>query len=101
NAWADFDNDGDLDLFVGFQRGTPNRLYRNDNGRFMNIAADVGLADVDDTRGAAWGDFDRDGFVDLYVGFAIATTPNRLYHNDGGKRFTDVTAASGIAITGI
>src|SRR5215470_8140257 len=57
NAWADFDNDGDLDEFVGF-RGRPNRLYRQDHGRFVDVAAAVGLADNVETRAAAWGDFD-------------------------------------------
>ncbi|HEX3646359.1 MAG TPA: hypothetical protein VHT95_12180 [Vicinamibacterales bacterium] len=42
NAWADFDNDGDLDEFVWF-RGRPNRLYRQDHGRFEDVAAAVGL----------------------------------------------------------
>src|SRR5262245_10440356 len=54
NAWADFDNDGDLDEFVGF-RGRPNRLYRQDHGRFVDVAAAVGLADNVETRAAAWG----------------------------------------------
>ena len=47
----------------------PNRLYRNDRGRFADVAAAVGLADNVETRAAAWGDFDGDGHVDLYVGF--------------------------------
>src|SRR5258708_28951157 len=68
NAWADFDNDGDLDEFVGF-RGRPNRLYRQDHGRFEDVAAAGGLADNVETPAAAWGDFDRDGHLDLYVGF--------------------------------
>src|SRR4029079_16282442 len=54
NAWADFDNDGDLDEFVGF-RGRPNRLYRQDHGRLEDVAAAVGLADTVETRVAAWG----------------------------------------------
>jgi len=88
NAWADFDNDGDLDEFVGF-RGRPNRLYRQDGGMFTDVAAAVGLADTIETRAAAWGDYDADGHVDLYVGF-IDGTPNRLYRNDGnGRHFTD------------
>jgi hypothetical protein len=55
SAWADFDNDGDLDLFVGFAHDIPNRLYRNDHGTFADVAAGMGLADQDETRAAAWG----------------------------------------------
>ena len=100
NAWADYDNDGDLDEFVGF-RGRPNRLYRQDRGRFEDVAAAVGLADAVETRAAAWGDFDGDGNVDLYVGF-IDGTRNKLYRNDGGGRhFTDVAAAMGVDATGV
>ena len=57
NAFADFDNDGDLDLFVGFD-GKPNRLYRNDKGVFTDVAAAAGVADARPTRAVAWGDFD-------------------------------------------
>ena len=98
NAWADFDNDGDLDLFVGFG-GTPaNRLYRNDDGVFVDVAAAVGLADARATRAAAWGDMDRDGDPDLLVGFTPgAGSVLRLYRNDAG-RFTEVTAASGLGL---
>src|SRR5262252_604952 len=100
NAWADYDNDGDLDEFVGF-RGRPNRLYRNDHGRFTDVAAAVGLADDVETRAAAWGDFDADGQIDLYVGF-IDGTPNKLYRNDGnGRHFTDVAASLGVNLTGV
>jgi hypothetical protein len=102
NAWADIDGDGDLDLFVGFQDGKPNRLYRNDGGRFVEIAAAAGIADLPDTRAAAWGDFDGDGHVDLYVGFTRRSgTRNRLYRNDGdGTHFTDVAAALGVDAMG-
>ena len=100
NAWADFDNDGDLDEFVGF-RGRPNRLYRQDRGRFEDVASAVGLADAVETRAAAWGDFDADGNVDLYVGF-VDGTPNKLYRNDGnGRHFTDVAASMGVNVTGV
>jgi len=100
NAWADFDNDGDLDEFVGF-RGRPNRLYRQDHGRFEDVAASVGIADAVETRAAAWGDFDADGHVDLYVGF-VDGTPNKLYRNDGdGRHFTDVAPALGLSSKGV
>jgi hypothetical protein len=99
NAAADYDSDGDVDLFVGFN-GAPNRLYKNDGGVFADVAAAAGVADPRATRAAAWGDFDADGDPDLLVGFAPATPEAsvlRLYRNDPG-RFTDVTKDAGLAV---
>src|SRR4029077_11664843 len=100
--WADFDNDADLDLFVGFKADLPNRLYRNDRGKFAEVAADLGLADLPDARGAAWGDFNGDGHLDLYVGFTRRSgVANKLYRNDGdGRRFTEVGGALGVDVKG-
>jgi penicillin amidase len=102
SAWGDFDNDGDLDLFVGFRRGELNKLYRNDAGTFAEIAASAGLADAEDTRACGWGDFDQDGNLDLYVGFArTSSMPNKLYRNEGnGRHFTDVARAQGVDAVG-
>ena len=97
NAFADYDGDGDLDLFVGFS-GTPNRLYRNDAGSFRDIAAELGVADARATRAAAWGDYDGDGDADLLVGFAPGNTSLlKLYRNDR-NRFTDVASGVGLAV---
>jgi YD repeat-containing protein len=96
NAWADYDGDGDPDLFVGFN-GAPNRLYRNDAGVMRDVAGEAGVADTRPTRAAAWGDFDGDGDPDLLVGF---TPPGgavlRLYRNDAG-RFAAITSSAGLA----
>ena len=97
NAWADIDGDGDLDLFVGFQEGKPNRLYRNDGGRFVEIAAAAGIADLPDTRAAAWGDFDGDGHVDLCVGFTRRSeTRNISIATTAWRPLLDVAAAPGV-----
>ena len=97
NAWADFDSDGDPDLFVGFN-GAPNRLYRNDGGTLVDVASQAGVADARSTRTAAWGDFDSDGDPDLFLGFAAGEEPvTLLYRNDGGL-FVDVTSAVGLQL---
>lgn len=96
NALADVDGDGDADLFVGFN-GLPNRLYRNDDGSMVDVAATAGVADARPTRAAAWGDYDLDGDPDLLVGFAPGGGPiMKLYNNEGG-RFRDVTLDAGLA----
>src|ERR1700753_3785185 len=69
NCWADFDGDKDLDLFVGFKEDIPNKLYRNDGGTFVEVAAQAGIGDLPATRGTGWGDFDADGRPDIFVGF--------------------------------
>jgi hypothetical protein len=92
-AWADFDNDGWLDVFIG-NESMPDgphscELYRNNgDGTFSNVARKMGLAIEAFVKGAAWGDYDNDGLADLYV--SILDAPNRLFRNDGSK-FIDVT----------
>ena len=92
-AWADFDHDGDLDLYVGnepFGREVPpNQLFRNNgDGTFTDIAGKAGVLNGRFTKGVTWGDYDNDGDPDLYV--ANLMGPNRLYRNNGDDTFTDV-----------
>ncbi len=104
-AWADLDNDGDLDLFVSNRPGN-NALFFNDGaGHFQNIGVAAGVADAGGYgEGVAWADDDRDGLVDLYVAnytwAAPPYAPNRLFRNLDGFHFQDVAAAAGVADTG-
>jgi hypothetical protein len=100
NAWADVDNDGDLDYYVGF-RGRASRLYRNDNGRFLEVHGAFGGLTAE-VRAAAWGDFNADGHVDLYVGFADPALPSQVFRNEGnGRRFVEVAGEIGLALNGV
>jgi hypothetical protein len=97
NAWADYDGDGDLDLFVGFGGATANRLYRNDSGMLIDAGANAGVAESRGTLAAAWADYDADGDVDLVVGYAPGPeSVLKLYRNDRGK-FTDIARDVGVA----
>jgi hypothetical protein len=86
-VWIDADGDADLDLFVAF-RDRPNALFRNEAGRFSDIAPSVGLADTRRSVGAVWFDYDEDGDLDVYVG-NMDGDANGFFRNDG-VRFTDV-----------
>lgn len=112
NAWADYDNDGDLDLAVAFEYGIL-KLFQNNAGVFTDVSAKAGLGLVGgasaealrpiELRSAAWGDYDGDGHVDLYVGtrFAGTGTPpalNRsyLYRSNGNGTFSEVAVKMGV-----
>lgn len=92
--WIDYDNDGDLDLFVT-QRFSSNRLYRNEAGRFTDVSAQVGLLDPRRTVGACWFDFDQDGDLDVFVANQQADK-DAFYRNDGGT-FKDIAPQLGMA----
>ena len=93
-AWGDYDGDGDADLYVGFgATGPPDRLYRNDGGTFVDVAAEVGVARVGETRQPSFVDYDGDGDLDLFVAFRDG--PNALYRNDGAS-FSEVSESAGV-----
>lgn len=76
-AWEDFDNDGDQDLYVANDYGR-NCLYRNDQGKFVNIARDAGVVDFGSGMSVSWADFNHDGHMDLYVGNMYSSAGNRI-----------------------
>jgi hypothetical protein len=86
-AWADYDNDGHLDLFVT-NDGSNNRLYRNNgDGTFSKVTQGDMVTDIAASNGCSWGDIDNDGFLDLFVanGGITLPQPNSLYRNDGNS----------------
>ena len=99
-AWADYDNDGYLDLYIAdgvIGDGAANVLYRNNgDGTFTNTAEIAGVANTGNSLGTAWGDYDKDGYIDLHV--VNFGQSNVLYRNNGDGTFTDVTPTTGMNI---
>jgi hypothetical protein len=91
-AFIDYDNDGLPDIFVVSGPGSPSRMYHNEGGgKFRDVTAALGIARDGWGEGVCAGDYDNDGFTDLFVTY---WGQNVLYHNMGGKRFEDVTTKS-------
>ncbi len=92
-GWADYDLDGDLDLFVGNETSreidAPCQLFRNDAGRFTDVANEAGLAIRSYVKGISWGDLDGDGFPDLVL--SCLGKPNLLLHNRRNGTFANET----------
>ena len=121
-AWEDYDNDGDQDLYVANDYGQ-NCLYRNENGRFKNVATEANAVDSASGMSVSWGDYNHDGFMDLYVANMFSSAGNRitrqsqfkpdadqetrniysrfakgntLLQNDGQGKFQEVSASAGV-----
>ena len=112
--WFDYDNDGWLDIYVAGYLGQSenvaadflgldhkadrSRLYRNrGNGTFADVTREAGLWHTPLAMGMNYGDLDNDGWLDFYEGTGNpdfhTLVPNRMFRNDGGKRFQEVTTA--------
>lgn len=94
-AWCDYDNDHDMDLFVGYTAGDFHRLFNNDgSGRFTDVWFGAGM--IGHTWAADWGDYDNDGFFDLFLP-QVGSRANLLYHNNGDGTFKQVALQLEIA----
>jgi hypothetical protein len=108
-AWGDYDDDGLVDVFLGGEYLPPfgdpsavrpdprnnSRLYRNKgDGTFEDVAEAAGIVNEQCTKGSAWGDYDGDGKLDLYV--SNMNGPSKLYHNEGNGTFKDVAPTLGV-----
>ncbi len=99
-GWCDYDLDGDLDLFVGNESSPkkphPCQLFQNQgDGTFRDVAAEAGVTNGFYAKGSTWGDYDGDGWSDLYV--SNLNSPNRLYHNNGNGTFSDLAGKLKVA----
>jgi len=123
-SWEDYDADGDFDLYVANDFGR-NNLYRNDSGKFVDVAGAAGVEDIACSMSVTWGDYDQDGRMDLYVGNMFSSAGlriteqarfhadapdqlradlrrhargNSLFHNEGDGTFRDVSEEADVTM---
>jgi len=93
-VWVDINNDGLLDLFVGNEAGPAQLFLNHGDGTFKDISHSAGVDKVAFSKGVAAGDYDNDGYADLFV--SNLTGPNFLYHNNHDNTFTEVAESAGV-----
>lgn len=104
SIWVDYDNDGDVDLFIAKCRGGGssagiNELHRNDgDGVFTDVSEEANMNDIIQTWSTAMGDFDNDGDMDAFVGAnSTSEGSHKLMANNNDGTFSDITASSGVS----
>ena len=93
-AWGDYDNDGDPDLFMANTGGANNQLFRNEAGKLVEVTSGIVVTDGGSSLGGAWGDYDNDGDLDLFVTNEAQSSVNFFYTNDGSGNFTKITSGA-------
>ncbi len=100
-SWVDYDCDGNLDLFVNynlggmFDRRSKNRLFHNNgDGTFTDVTKESGLDNIFTTIGSCWGDYNNDGYPDLFLSSGLGRP--QLFRNNGDGTFTDVSIEAGL-----
>src|SRR5205823_1807517 len=104
-SWVDYDCDGHLDLFIAynlggmFDRALQNRLFHNNgDGTFTDVTEKSGLQSIFTTIGSCWGDYNNDGYPDLFLSSGLGRP--QLFRNNGDGTFTDVRLEAGITDPG-
>ena len=94
-SWEDFDVDGDMDLYVANDFGR-NNLYRNENGKFLDVANELGVEDMAGGMSVSWGDFNRDGRMDIYVGNMFSAAGNRVTYQRRFLQQRSMASSAGV-----
>ncbi|MFT6996997.1 MAG: hypothetical protein ACJAQ4_000742 [Cryomorphaceae bacterium] len=107
SIWTDYDNDGDIDMFIAKCRGGNNEIkinemHRNNgDGTYTEVGEEIGLADPVQTWSSAWGDYDNDGDMDVFVGASsFSDGSHKMMVNNGDGTFSDMTVGTGLESLG-